>query len=138
MAEQSAFVLDSFALLAYLKDEPAASRIEKVLEEAGKGKCRLFVSSINLGEVLYIIERSGGAIKAQEVLALIRQLPIEILPADEQAVFAAAHIKATHALSYADAFAAAAALHENAVLLTSDPEFESLEQEVRVEWLVKE
>ena len=132
MAEQSAFVLDSFALLAYLKDEPAASRIEKVLEEAGKGKCRLFVSSINLGEVLYIIERSGGAIKAQEVLALIRQLPIEILPADEQAVFAAAHIKATHALSYA------AALHENAVLLTSDPEFESLEQEVRVEWLVKE
>jgi ribonuclease VapC len=137
MAEPSAFLLDAFALLAYLQDEPAAARVEQVLEQAGKGKCRLFVSIINLGELLYIIERRGGASKAQEALALIQQLPIEILAADEPAVFSAAHIKAAHALSYADAFAVAAATHENACILTGDAEFKDVEQLVKVEWLVK-
>jgi predicted nucleic acid-binding protein len=137
MADQPTFVLDTFALLAYLRDEPAAAHIEKVLGTAGKEKCRLFVSIINLGEVLYIIERRGGISKAQDVLALIRQLPIEILSADEQAVFSAAHIKASYALSYADAFAVAAAIHKNATILTGDPEFATVESIVTVEWLEK-
>jgi predicted nucleic acid-binding protein len=138
MAEKPAFVLDAFALLAYLNDEPAAARVEKVLEQAGKDKCRLIVSIMNLGELLYITERRGGISKAQDALALIRQLPIEILPADEQAIFTAAHIKASHALSYADAFAVAAGVHEQAVVLTGDPEFESVEDLVEVEWLEKD
>jgi predicted nucleic acid-binding protein len=138
MADKFAFVLDTFALLAYLKDEPAAVRIEQVLEQAGKEKCHLFASIINLGELLYITERKGGISKAQDTLALIQQLPIEILPADEQAVFAAAHIKARHAISYADAFAVAAANDEKAVILTGDPEFKNVEHLVKVEWLAKE
>jgi len=137
MASPSPFVLDTFALLAYLRDEPAAERVERLFAEAGKGKQRLLVSIINLGEALYIVERRGGVAKAQDALALIRQLPIEILPADEQAVFSAAHIKASHALSYADAFAVAAALRENAVILTNDPEFAAVESLVTVEWLEK-
>lgn len=137
MADAPAFVLDTFALLVYLRDERAAGRIEKVLQDAGKEKCRLFVSIINLGELLYITERRGGAPRAQDVLALVRQLPLEILPADEQAVFAAAHIKANHTLSYADAFAVAAALRQGAAILTGDPEFESVESLVKVEWLTK-
>ena len=138
MVEKSAFVLDTFALLAYLRDEPAAARIEKVLGEAGDEKCRLFASIINIGEVLTITERKGGVSKAQDILALIQQLPIEILTADEQAVLTAAHIKANHALSYADSFAVAAAIRENAVLLTGDTEFECVEQLVKVEWLKNE
>jgi predicted nucleic acid-binding protein len=135
MAGHSTFVLDTFALLAYLQDEPGAARVETLLENASREKCRLFVSIINLGEMLYIIERRNGVAVAQDALALIRQLPIEILPADEQMVFAAAHIKASHALSYADAFAVAAAAHEGAVILTSDPEFKSIESLAAIEWL---
>lgn len=135
MAGSTAFVLDSFALLAYLQDEPVASHIEKLLENAGKEKCRLFLSMINLGELLYITERRGGVAKAQDALALIRQLPIEIVPVDEQIVFAAAHIKANHAISYADCFAVATAIQENAIFITGDPEFQSVEAIVKVEWL---
>ena len=135
MAESTAFVLDSFALLAYLQDEPVASRIEKLLENAGKEKCHLFLSIINLGELLYITERRGGVAKAQDALALIRQLPIEIVPADEQAVFAAAHIKAGYAISYADAFVVAIAMQEDATLLSGDPEFQAVEALVKVEWI---
>lgn len=135
MAETTAYVLDSFALLAYLQDEPLASRIEKLLDNADKQKCRLFLSIINLGELLYITERRGGVAKAQDALALIRQLPIEVLPADEQSVLAAAHIKANHSLSYADAFTVAVAMQEKASILTGDPEFQSVESLVTVDWL---
>ena len=135
MAEPSVFVLDTFALLAYLQDETGASRVQTLLENAAREKCRLCMSIINLGEMLYIIERREGVAKTQDALALIRQLPLEILPADEQAVFAAAHIKASHTLSYADAVAVACAVQENAVVLTSDPEFETVASLVTVEWL---
>jgi ribonuclease VapC len=135
MTEPTAFVLDSYALLAYLQDEPVGSRIEKLLDNAKKSKCRLYLSLINLGEILYIIERRGGIAKAQDALALSRQLPVEIPLVDEQTVFAAAHIKANHAISYADAFVVATAIQESAVVITADPEFQSVETIVQVEWL---
>lgn len=135
MTEPTAFVLDSYALLAYLQDEPAGTRIEKLLDNAKKEKCRLFLSLINLGEILYIVERRGGIAKAQDALALIRQLPVEIPLVDEQTVFTAAHIKANHAISYADAFVVATALPENAIVVTDDPEFQSVEAIVQVDWL---
>ena len=135
MTEPKNFVLDSYAVLSYLQDEPASSRIEKLLDNAAKGKCRLILSLVNLGEILYIVERRGGIAKAQDALALIRQLPVEILPVDEQAVFTAAHVKANHAISYADAFVVATAIEENATVVTADPEFQSVETVVQVEWL---
>ena len=136
MADTAAYVLDSFALLAYLQDEPVAARMEKLLENAEKGKCQLFFSIINLGELLYVIERRGGVAKAQDALALIRQLPIDVVPADEQMVFAAAHIKANHTLSSADAFVVALAIQENANILTGDPEFQTVKNLATVEWLI--
>jgi ribonuclease VapC len=135
MADSSRFVLDSYAILAFLQDEPAASRIEKLLETASRQKSRLLLSIINLGELLYITERRGGIVKAQDTLALIQQLAIEIVPADEQLVFAAAHIKANHPLSYADSFVVAVAIQEDATILTGDPEFQAVEDLVNVEWL---
>jgi len=135
MTESSVFVLDSYALLAYLQDESAGSRIEKLLDNAQKEKCRLILSLINLGEILYIIERRGGIAKAQDALALIRQLPLEIPLVNEQTVFTAAHIKANHAISYADAFVVATAIQESATIVTADPEFRSVETIVQVEWL---
>jgi predicted nucleic acid-binding protein len=135
MADFPIFILDSFALLAYLTDEPSAARIEMLIEDAKKEKCRLLLTLINLGEILYITERRGGVTKAQDTLALLRQLPIDLLPADEQAVFSAAHIKANYALSYADAFVVAAAQKEGAIVLTSDPEFQSVKELINIEWL---
>jgi predicted nucleic acid-binding protein len=135
MVDSPIFILDSFALLAYLTDEPSAARIEKLIEDAKKEKIRLLLPLINLGEILYITERRGGVTKAQDTLALLRQLPVEILPTDEPSVFSAAHIKANFTLSYADAFVVAAAQKEGAIDLTSDPEFQSVKELIAIEWL---
>jgi predicted nucleic acid-binding protein len=136
-AKSSSFVLDSYAVLAYLEDETSGTRIKELLKDAEKEKSSLFLSIINLGEVLYITEREQGLFQAQKVLAAIDQLPLQILPAARAAVLAAAHIKAYYPLSYADSFAAAAAQQRNAILLTGDPEFRKMEKAglIEIEWL---
>jgi ribonuclease VapC len=135
MADKPVFVLDTFAMLAYLRDEPAAPRVQRVLEDCQNNRCRSCISLINLGEVLYITERRGGLTRAQDALALIQSLPIEIVSADEQNVFSAAHIKANYPISYADSFAVAAALERSGIVITGDPEFKDVEQVVTIEWL---
>lgn len=137
MHDLPAYVLDSFAFIAYLEDEPAAQRIQKILKDAKENKCRIYISIINLGEILYSVERNKGLAKTHEVLALIQSLPIEILPADNQTVLAAAHIKANHPISYADAFVVVAAQKINGTIMTGDPEFEEITKLAKVEWLKK-
>jgi predicted nucleic acid-binding protein len=135
--DPSRFVLDSFALLAFLEGEPGMARVKAVLKDAEKGDCQAFLSWINLGEVLNIIEREQGLRQAREALAYIQSLPIQILEVTPQDILEAAHIKAAHRLSYADAFAVTAALAQGATILTGDPEFKSVEALVSIVWLKK-
>ena len=66
---------------------------------------------------------------------MVHSLPLTLCEVTRELVLDAAHIKANHAISYAGAFVTALAQAENAVVLTGDSEFESLEKIVRVEWL---
>ncbi len=50
-ASPSAYVLDSFALLAYLEGEEGKERVQSVLEDAAAQRRRAYLSLINLGEV---------------------------------------------------------------------------------------
>jgi predicted nucleic acid-binding protein len=62
-------------------------------------------------------------------------LPLTVLPASEEAVMAAVGFKMHYALSYADAFAAAAAQALGATLVSGDPELLQLEGELAIEKL---
>lgn len=129
------YIIDSFAMLAYLGGEAGEGRVKEILHETSRGSCRALMSLINLGEVAYITERERGLAKAQEVLAIIEQLPVEILPVDHQTVLGAAHIKAGYPIAYADAFTVMAAQSHDGVMLTGDPEFEIVKGIVRIEWI---
>ena len=129
------YVLDSFALLAYLGGEAGEGRVNEILHETSRGDNRTLMSLINLGEVVYITERERGLAKAQEALAIIEQLPIEVLSVDRQVVLGAAHVKANYPVAYADAFAITAAQANDRVLVTGDPEFEAVKDFVRIEWI---
>ena len=109
-------VLDSWALLAYLKDEPTAGRIED--EWLSRGAA---ISSINLGETLYMRIRERGEEAAVADIGTIRRRSTVVDP-DWPLVFAAAQIKARGGLSYADAFCIATAQRLDAPLWTGDPE----------------
>ncbi len=128
-------VLDSFALLAFWHDEPGADEVERYLRLAEEGGISLVMSLINLGEVLYLVERRYGGEQARQALAFIQESPIQVYHASWERVLAAVHIKARHPVSYAVSFAAALADELDATLLTGDPEFRSLEAIISVEWL---
>ena len=129
------YILDSFALLAFLEGEPSADRIQVILQAAQEARAQVYLSVINLGEVLYITERERSLVTAQQVLAVIEQLPLELLDASQTRVLAAAHIKANYPIAYADAFAVAAAQEFQATVVTGDPEFAKVTALIRVEWL---
>jgi ribonuclease VapC len=93
----------------------------KLIERAATD-VTLYLSIINFGEIAYITERETGAHKSAEILADVRRLPLVLCEAAEPRVLAAAHIKAQHAVSYADAFAIALAQEMKATLVTGDPE----------------
>ena len=116
-----------------MRGEPAAERVQALLAEAGR--LRLYLCLVNYGEVIYISERKGGRPAAEEAIRIVDALPVEVVPADRNLTFAAAHIKAHYPLSYADAFAVALAQQLDAVIVTGDPEFKSVEGIVRIEWL---
>ena len=96
---------------------------------------QLYLSIMNLGEVFYRVGRVHGAVEADRVLEMLRELPIKVLPAADETVLAAASLKMEHAVSYADAFAVFAALQTQAVLVTGDPELLRLKDVVRLERL---
>ena len=129
------YVLDSFALLAYLEDERGAGLVREVLEYGQKHAGSVRLSVINLGECLYIIEREQGLDAAHKALAAIEQLSIEVATVDRAQTFAAAHIKAHYKVSFADAFAIALALESAATVVTGDPEFKEVEKLISVLWL---
>ena len=129
------YVLDSFAMLALLQLETGADQVTALLREAKQEMSRVLMSLISLGEVVYIIERRWGETRLRNFLAYVKAAPVEIVPVDQDRVFAAAHIKAHHPISYADAFAVALAQELGATVVTGDPEFRSVEGLVSVQWL---
>ena len=129
------FVLDSFAVLAHLERETGARRVRQNLKASGDGGDAVYLSAINLGEVVYIAEQERGVAVATAALGLIDQLPIILVDATRSRILSAARIKATTPISYADAFAVAAAEEFQATLLTGDPEFRAVEGRVAISWL---
>ena len=132
------YVMDSYALLAFFEAESGNERVRTLLETAEEGKCRLYMCVINLGEVMYIVERERGLPKAQAILSRIDEFAIEIVDADRVLTLSAAHLKMDCPIAYADCFAAALSQMKNAALVTGDPEFRKIKAEynVRIEWLV--
>jgi uncharacterized protein len=124
-------VFDSFALLAYLKREKGSDRIMSYLSSD-----EVIINAVNLGEVFYILARSRGIESARYfVNTILPSLPLQCVPGGCEEVLEAAKIKAEFSLSYADCFAVATALKENAPVVTGDPEFKKVEEIVTVDWV---
>jgi len=126
-------VLDSFALLAYLQDEPGAQMVQSILANPGN---EIMLCTINLGEVYYITQREKGEGEAEKALLVMEQLPMVEVTPDKTLVLQAARIKASFSISYADAFVAALAERTQSTVVTGDPEFEKLGG-LSIQWISK-
>ena len=128
-------VLDSFALIAYFRDEPGAAMMENLLLTAGKRDSPLHITDVNYAEVKYSIVKKDGAEAWAEAAKILQGLPIDFHSTTRALADTAADFKARFKISLADAFAAALARDKKAELLTGDPEFKALEKEIKISWM---
>jgi predicted nucleic acid-binding protein len=128
-------VLDSFALIAYFRDEPGAEAIEQLLVSASKRDSSLHMTDVNYAEVKYSIVKKDGAAAWAKAAKVLEGLPIDFHSTTRALADTAADFKARFKLSLADAFAAALAKENKAELVTGDTEFKPLEGEIKIHWM---
>ena len=128
-------VLDSYALLALLRDEPGAEIVAGLLERAGQQNRSVHMTEVNYAEVQYTIRRKEGETVWASIAGELLAAPIEFHAADRRLADVAAGFKSRFKISLADAFAAALAKERKAELVTGDPEFRALDKEIKIRWL---
>jgi predicted nucleic acid-binding protein len=129
------YVLDASALLELVDNGLGAERMERLVQDAVHRSAVLLMSVVNWGEVFYHVWQRSGEEKARQTIGNLSRLPIDLIPVDLPQVLKAGEIKAVHKIPYVDCLAAALAETRQAVLVTSDRDFERLGRHVDVLWL---
>ena len=128
-------LLDSYAILAFLNKEKKYQIVLNLLKEARLGKRLLIMNQINAGEVYYHVKKRNLTENFDKFWKTFLMLPIEFICNDFELVIEAAKLKSIHSISFADCFAAATAIKENASIVTGDPDFKKLKKKIKVEWI---
>ena len=129
------YVLDANAVLDFVEDNPGGKRVEQLLNEALRGRSRALMSVVNWGEVFYHSWQEQGEESARRTLAGLSRLPIELVAVDLAQSLQAGEIKARHKIPYVDCIAAGLAIMQQAVLVTSDRDFEKLGRRIEILWI---
>ena len=133
---KKALVLDAYAMMCYLQKEPGALDVHKYLKQAQKEETTLFLNVVNLVEILYTVERRYDEAMANQLMTTLPALPITLVNVDQSLAQMAAKIKATKApIALGDSFCIATAIKYEASILTGDPEFKKVEDQVEIIWL---
>lgn len=115
-------VLDSYAVLAYLKDEPAATEVRPLIDGDNAS-----LTALGVAEVLDHLVRLVGAEEEEAVLDLAQLNLLDGIPVDSATGVAAGRLRARRyhrrrcPVSLADCVAAEVARSSEAALATPDP-----------------
>jgi uncharacterized protein len=130
-----AYVLDTWAVIAYLEDEPSGAQVEELIATAHEEQIPIYMSVINIGEVWYTLAREVSEEEANASVKMLSDLRIQCENADWELTQEAARFKSQNKMSYADAFAAALAKIKKADLVTGDNEFKPLDGQIKISWV---
>jgi len=133
----NSIVLDSFAVLAFLENEPGHETVAELFHLAAQGEVVLLMTVVNMGEVWYQIAREHSEAIADEKIAALKDLGVKVVDADWQMTRQAALYKKSGGISYADCYAAALAKQSNTYVVTGDAEFKRVEKDIKVRWIGK-
>ena len=128
-------ILDASALVVYLWKQPGYEKVQDFLCKAAESERRLLMTSVNFGEVYYLLLRDHGLEGAGKILQFIETLPIDFIATDLELTKIAAIYKVAKNLPYADCFAAALAKLRKGELITTDKDFKAVEGEIKIVWV---
>lgn len=130
-----AYVLDTWAVIAFLADEPSGEQVEELIAIAHEEQIPIYMSVVNVGEVWYTLAREISEKEADTGIKMLGDLRIQFENVDWELTQEAARFKSQNKMSYADAFAAALAKIKKADLITGDNEFKPLDGEIKISWV---
>jgi predicted nucleic acid-binding protein len=121
------YVLDANAVIRYfgVGEGQGGEKVRTLFEQAEQNQARLFMSVINMGEVLYILLKHLGEQRAFQYVQALQHAVI-MVEADTKRTLEAATLKHQYKIGYADSFAAALAIASKATLVSADPTFEKV------------
>lgn len=122
------YLLDTSVLVAYLAEEKGGEELEKLKKESA-------IPFIALSELYYLTWQKQGKEKANETYALVKGWRLPILHPTEHIVLLAGEYKVKYRFSIADSYIAALAFHNSLTLVTKDPEYKILGQEIKIKYL---
>ena len=125
------YVLDSSAIIIYIRNSPDARKVRRVFQEVASREAVALISAVNWAECRNVLIRRHGSEQALELLDQLSR-GVEIVPADQAHAEAAADLRCRFNGSLADCFAASLALSRRATLVTADPEFEAIKAELKL------
>jgi predicted nucleic acid-binding protein len=121
------YLLDSSALLALHDDENGADQVAEILYRASRKQAHCFACFMTVMEIFYRVWKDEGEREGRLAYHQVQALPLTWIHEDRILLEKAAEIKARHQISLADAWIAASAILQDAVLVHKDPEFEALD-----------
>jgi predicted nucleic acid-binding protein len=128
-------VLDSWAILEWMSGrEPAGAVVGNLLADGEKGRIKLWMSAINVGEVYYFLRKHQSSALAESWRHSSPTLPVTIEVPGMDEIWSAALLKGRFAISYADGFAAALAQKYGCPLVTGDPELRRVDR-LQMHWI---
>jgi len=131
-------VIDACALMAYLEKESGYQKVKELLVKASEGSRTLLMTTVNWGEVSYVLVRYYGILEAEKIQRIVETFPIEFIPVDLGLAKQAALYKAAKKLPYADCFAAGLAKLHRGEIVTADKEVKVIEDEIKGLWIREE
>lgn len=134
-SKTKAFILDSWAVIAFFEDEPAGKKIADLISDAHENGIPIYMTVVNVGEVWYITAREISEESANNIIKELSDLRIEFIDANWEITHEAARFKSMHRLSYADCYAAALTRLKKGVLVTGDKEFKTIGTQIEIQWV---
>ncbi|MDR2762902.1 MAG: PIN domain-containing protein [Planctomycetaceae bacterium] len=131
------YVLDACALIALLRDEIGANKVNAIINAAYNGSAVIVMNKLNLLEVYYDSYRLYGKTQADIIITKFKKLPVSVNSEITDKLFAeAGRLKATYKISLADAIALAEASVQDRIIVTADHhEFDIIEQHEKINFL---
>jgi predicted nucleic acid-binding protein len=134
---KKSYVLDANAVLHLVDASPGAPRVKEIIRDTFHERCLTMISVLNWGEVFYHLWQERGEEKARRTMGNLSRLPLDLVPVDLPQVLKAGEIKAVHKIPYVDCIAAGLAEVRQAVLVTSDRDFEKLGRRIPILWITR-
>ncbi|GHV39257.1 hypothetical protein AGMMS49546_11000 [Spirochaetia bacterium] len=131
------YQLDACAMLALFNLEPGFEKVRDVLRRASAGEVTLYMSAVNLTEVIYDLLPQKTEAEMTEIWRAIHAMPLTIIrDISDRIITDASRFKVRYRIALGDVFGLAAASDLGATFVTSDhDELEQVEQHEPISFL---